>query len=270
MPRLVNNLTGDGYDPYIEGAGTPVKTLNLLTQPAEMSQEYTAESGTICIVALTAAVIDFTPPETLTAYRLVNALGLAPVTIVNNNAGDQLLKTVVFDAMDVIYYPGTGLMQVGNHGSVAHKLDGAVTSAANGTEQVLVSKVFPAGSLRDADSIRLRWFLTKSAATQAATIRVYGGPNGDATDTVLFQYATDAASLSQAFEAEFTRTEATSLISSSVGSAMGFAGQSIYTNPSATLADMDENDFYITITSQMGGAGTETVTIKSARMEIIR
>lgn len=236
----------------------------------------TANGGTILLAPDAAATVTFVPPAAITRYRFVNtSLGLGylyPVTIVTTDVAipASVNKIVVFDGMDVIYYPGGGFITSGNPKSTAASLLSEIITAAGTSEQILSSVYFPAGSVRDFERIRADYSVLKSGLTDTPTLRFRVGALGTTADSLVSATAGMAGSSYVGVGVfEFKRMSSVSLKMITPKNQFAATGNSSLAFSDTTLSSMDTNGFYITMTSQMSGSA-DVLTCREFSMEIKR
>lgn len=151
-------------------------------------------------------------------------------------------------------------------------IDTANVGAANATEQQLNPNhaAIPAGLTQNYDRFLVRITLTKSGATDAATLRLRLGPAGTAADALLATVAIAAGTQSFGGMIEFKRLSATSVEQEgNADTGTSFSGPSANASPAAVaVSSMDSNTMYMSLTVQMT-AGTEAPTLKDYTLELL-
>ncbi len=270
MEARHNNIPVGGYR---DGA---VSNIILAGATGEIGADYTVNGGTILFGAVEAAVLDFVPPVVITRYRFVNVNAyltyLYPIRIVTTDGEvpDALKSVVVFDALDVIYYPGAGFITAGNSVSSASRILSSVTPSVGTSEQILHSAPFPAGSVRDFERLHISGAIAKSGTTDTPAIRIRIGNAGTTADAAVFtSTAMGASNPVAAFNAIYMMDGATTLKSLGVRNQIVSGGVGTVSFLDATMLNMYLNDFYVTVTSQLSGS-TDSVTLRGLHMEIRR
>jgi hypothetical protein len=270
MEARHNNIPVGGYR---DGA---VSYITVAGATGEIGSDYTVNGGTILFGTTEAATVDFVPPLVVTRYRFVNVNAyltyLYPLRIVTTDGSVTagLKSVVVFDALDVIYYPGAGFITAGNPVSVASRALSDVTPSAGTSEQILHSAFFPIASMRDFERLVVNGAIAKNGTTDTPTIRLRIGATGTTADTVvLTNNSLGASNLVCSVNVIFMRASATAMRGMGVRNAVTPAGIGATAYLDAALSNMDANAFYVTLTSQLSGS-TDTVTLRGLHMEIRR
>jgi hypothetical protein len=153
---------------------------------------------------------------------------------------------------------------------VLHEIAAPVTTTADTNEQIADYVAIPIGLVINGDILKTRFACTKSSTSDTATIRHRLGTAHTTSDTSMGVATASLATTqrSQNFTVELKRISATSFMPLSLTSSTNGIGISTSLNSAITITDMDANQIYLDLSSQMT-SGSETITFNSWLVELI-
>lgn len=173
-----------------------------------------------------------------------------------------------------LFQYGVSRWRVANGSATLKKVNADVTGIAN-TYQIIGQTLLPAGSLQTGDSLRARFTLAKSGATDSGGLTIYMGAAGTTADTVITGFSAltimNASGRSAGYEFEAKLRSATSLqkVGNAATTVSAFSGQSTSVAAAATtITDASANALYFSVGVASTGT-TDTLIASDVLIEII-